>query len=307
MIIPASLIAVAALAALIAYLLLRPSPDQVQALPCEVVQSGSLPPAGKAFFKVSGFEVKVLGSETNFPRFSKDVTERPRMATVQWRCTVKNTWNVALHYILQAELLDKDGFILITRTVDSDHTQGDLPPAKTHTIYDELAVEYSRTRSWASCRITIQALETSEQIARREDRARAAMEHFRQTRDKESADRIAKAMADLDRQRKEREQESERKSAADRLELEQNARAREDRARSAKEQQRKLLDLERAKWMQLKQGMSKEAVEALLGKPLGVRDYVVFSVWEYERVEGSYRAPQVEFTPSGAVKGWEMP
>ena len=329
MILPASLIAVATLASLIAYLLLRPSPEPVQALPCEVLQSfilppsratlwdmvdreldlqsGSLPPAGTRVFEVSDFEVKVLDSDVKLPRFSKDVAERSRMARVQWRCKIKNIWKVALHYILQAELLDKDGFILITRTVDSDHTQGDLPPAKTHTIYDELAVEYSRTRSWASCRITIQALETSEKIARREDRARAAMGHLRQTRDKESADRIAKAMADLDRESREREQEWERKRAADQLELEQNARAREDRARAAKQEQRRLIDLERAKWMKLKQGMSKQAVEALLGKPLGVSDYVVFEVWEYAHVEGSYAAPEVQFTPSGAVKGWRMP
>jgi hypothetical protein len=254
MIIPASLIAVATLASLIAYLLLRPSREPVHALPCEVLQAGSLPPVGTTsldkqdaldylqrgplppvgttFFGVSGFEVKVLDSDTRLQRFWKDVTEPPRMATVQWRCNITNMWHSALRYIMQAELLDKDGFVIITRTVDGDDGQGDLLAGRTHTIHDDVVVEYSRTRSWASCRITIKALETSEQIASRAKRLeRVAAQNMREifVREGRPLNRLEQVLA--------------RRNALEQVVREDS----EERARAAKEQQRKLIDLERAK------------------------------------------------------------
>ena len=63
-----------------------------------------------------------------------------------------------------------------------------------------------------------------------------------------------------------------------------------------------------AKWKEIKAGMSKSEVEVILGQPKTVRTYSsIGDVWIYPRIDGSYTTPQVKFTPTGEVKGWQMP
>ena len=67
-------------------------------------------------------------------------------------------------------------------------------------------------------------------------------------------------------------------------------------------------DAIRKPWKDLRQGMTKPEVQALLGKPLSVRSFgSAGDWWEYPGIEGTYTSPKVEFSPGGQVKGWTAP
>lgn len=151
-----SFIAGALLAAVAVYLLLRASLPSVQALRCDVQPN--------EFINISGFEVKILDTDVKLTRSRKGETPQPRTASLQWRCDVKNTSTVAVRYDLKTELLDKDAFVLATATVDSQYGQGDLSAGRTHSVHDDIVMEYSRSKTIASSRVTPKALKTNAQI-----------------------------------------------------------------------------------------------------------------------------------------------
>ncbi len=77
---------------------------------------------------------------------------------------------------------------------------------------------------------------------------------------------------------------------------------------AAAEARQRMLDEHRAKWRQLRQGMSKAEVEDLLGKPDSVRSYsAIGDVWGYPSPPGTYRILSVDFSREGLVKGWRGP
>ena len=74
---------------------------------------------------------------------------------------------VAVRYDLKIELLDNDGFVLRTVGLDSQDHQGDLLPGQTHTVYDDITVEYSRVKALASSRVTPKSSEDKRAVGTR--------------------------------------------------------------------------------------------------------------------------------------------
>lgn len=187
-IVAVSFVAGAVLASFAAYLLLRPSLPSVQALRCDVQPN--------EFLNISGFEIKILDTDLKMPKPRKGDSQQARMASLQWRCTVKNISTVAVRYDLKAELLDKDGFVLAAATVDSQYGQGDLSSGQSHTVHDDIVLKYSRARTLASSRVTPKALKTNTQIEQeRWQTARAALT--------EQQNRLAAAQAERQKRIKE--------------------------------------------------------------------------------------------------------
>jgi len=250
----------AILAFFAAYLLLRPSLPSVQALRCEV------PP--NEFLKISGFEVKILDANVKSPRPRKGDDPRPRMARLQWRCDVQNISTVAVRYGLKTELLDKDAFVLATGDVDGQYGQGDLAPSQTHTVHEDVSMEYARARAIASSRVTPKALKTNAQMEQEREEQR-----LQQWRTAQAA-----------------QAEQQRRLAA------------------AQEERQSRVDAVRKVWKDLRQGMTKADVQSLLGKPLSIRSFgSAGDWWEYPPIEGTFTHPKVNFSQAGQVTGWTAP
>ncbi len=78
--------------------------------------------------------------------------------------------------------------------------------------------------------------------------------------------------------------------------------------RQTQTERQKSLNAELNKWKELEQGMTKDEVESLLGKPRSVEVYgTLRDTWVYPPMEGSYIARKVEFDRTGKVKGWRVP
>jgi hypothetical protein len=166
------------LASVAVYLILRPSLPSVQALRCEVQPN--------EFISISGFGVKVFDTDKKLPKPESGNARQPRIASLQWRCNVKNISTVPVRYRVAAELLDRDGFVLATDVIDSHYDQGDLSPGQTHRVHNDIVMEYSRLRILASSRVTPVALKTDAQIEqeraqteqkRKEERAQEQQAH----------------------------------------------------------------------------------------------------------------------------------
>ena len=220
------------------------------------------------FIQISSFEVKILDTDKKIPQRNKDSIPLPRTASLQWRCYIYNISTGAIRYELTIEFLDKDGFILATGTIDSNYGQGDLVPGKWQSVHSDIILEYSRAKNLTSCRIAPKALKTDFQL--QSERQQQILQQ------QEQQQKLTQQLAEINQQR-----DAERQKQIDEI---------------------------RERWKRLTEGMSKTDVQELLGKPKEIRAYsMIGDIWVYPAIEGSYHAPRVEFTPTGYVKGWEMP
>lgn len=263
------------LASLLFYFMFVRSSHSSKTLPCEVLPNEPI--------SISNFQIKILNVDAVFNKKNLSTTPQPRRATIQWRCNVMNTSMIDYGYVLKVELLDRDGFVLITDAIYSSNKKGDILAGQVHSVHSDIVMRYLPSRTIASARVIPTTLRSQADINReqatRQDAIRAD-QLLAQQRAHELAERAAK--------------ERDIKDAEKRI---------------VEAHQKEQLVAARKIWLQLRKGMSESQVESILGKPeSAVSLGPLLYRWEYPTVEGYYTAPSVRFSAdTRSVYNWTSP
>jgi hypothetical protein len=229
-------------------------------------------------FVLKSFSAKALYVEDKDLQWYQSASDNV-IATVQWRADLVNVSTKTARYNISIVLRDKDNFGLGRIDLSSDLGYEDIEPNGFVSISGEEQMKLGAIRYLARVEVFVTALPS-----------KAEMEHAANERIQETIRRYREEVAskEQDKLRAEEEKRKAEEVKRNAEEAKRIAAAQEEAARLQAYREQK------AKWDSIKEGMTKQQIESILGRATKSDDFR----WFY----GQYG--YVQFGVFGTVTGW---